>query len=105
MSRQAQGDNVMTPDLPPSDGGSRRGRLFNHPVRRLGLVTGVTVVTGALLLSSCSSASTSTASSTNSASGSSAAPAAGSSAAAQGSSAAPAATSPVDTLIIANPVK
>ncbi len=100
----------MTAALPPATGTPHRGRLVNRPARRLRLITGVTVVTGALLLSSCSSSSTPKASSSSSsvttAGATAAGPAGGSSAAAPAISAPPgAATSPVDTLVIANPVK
>ncbi len=94
----------MTSALPPATGAPRRGRL-HHPARRLGRVTGLTVVTGALLLSACSSSSTSTGSNSSSPAASSG-PSAASTSGASSASAAPAgATSPVDTLIIANPVK
>jgi peptide/nickel transport system substrate-binding protein len=86
----------MSP-IPSGVDGPRRRRLFRRPAARLGTLAVFTVVTGSLVLSACGSSS-STASSTGSSS--SASGAGGGS-----SAAAPAATSPVDTLIIANPVK
>ena len=86
----------MTRDLPTAGGARRRGSLFQQPVRRFGLVA---AVTGALVISACSSSSSTTAGSTSASS------AAGSGSAASTSSAATSATSAVDTLVIANPVK
>lgn len=90
----------MSP-TPSGADGPHRGRLFHRPAARLGRLTVFTVVTGSLVLSACGSSSTATTSSTSGNSSSSAAAVSGGS-----SSAAPAAAaSPVDTLIIANPVK
>ena len=90
----------MSP-IPSGADGPRRGRLFRRPAARLGTLAVFTVVTGSLVLSACGSSSSSSASST----GSSSSAAGSSSGSGSSSAAAPAATSPVDTLIIANPVK